>query len=42
MRHLAIVLMVALLGLPVGAQQKEEQRVRNAGTVPREILDVPG
>jgi len=34
--------MIAPLGLPlVGAQQKEEQRVQNAGTAIKEILNVP-
>jgi len=34
--------MIALLGLPlVGAHQKEEQRVQNAGTAIKEILNVP-
>jgi SH3 domain-containing YSC84-like protein 1 len=41
MKYLSIVLMFALLGLPVGAQQKETQRVQNAGTVMKEILNVP-
>jgi hypothetical protein len=31
-KDLSIALMVAVLGLPLGAQQKEEQKVRNAGT----------
>ena len=30
-----------MLGLSLGAQPKEEQRVQNAGTVMREILNVP-
>jgi lipid-binding SYLF domain-containing protein len=41
MRYLSIVFVIALLGLPVGAQQKEEQRVQNAGTAIKEILNVP-
>jgi lipid-binding SYLF domain-containing protein len=41
MRYLSILLMVGMLGLPVGAQSKEEQRVQNAGTVIKEILNVP-
>jgi SH3 domain-containing YSC84-like protein 1 len=41
MRYLSILLMVGMLGLPVGAQSKEEQRVQNAGTVMKEILNVP-
>jgi lipid-binding SYLF domain-containing protein len=35
------VFVIALLGLPVGAQQKEEQRVQNVGTAIKEILNVP-
>jgi lipid-binding SYLF domain-containing protein len=41
MRYLSIVFVIALLGLPVGAPQKEEQRVQNAGTAIKEILNVP-
>ncbi len=41
MKYLSMVLMVAMLSLPVGAQQKEEERVQNAGTVMKEILNVP-
>jgi lipid-binding SYLF domain-containing protein len=41
MRYLSILLMMGMLGLPVGAQSKEEQRVLNAGTVMKEILNVP-
>jgi lipid-binding SYLF domain-containing protein len=41
MRYLLIALMIAMFGLPLGAQQKEEQRVRNAGTAMKEILNVP-
>jgi lipid-binding SYLF domain-containing protein len=42
MRWLLIVLVIALLAPPVvGAQQNEEQRVRNAGTAIKEILNVP-
>jgi lipid-binding SYLF domain-containing protein len=33
--------MIAMLGLPLGAQQKEEQRVQNAGAAMKEILNVP-
>jgi lipid-binding SYLF domain-containing protein len=40
-RYLSIVFVIALLGLPVGAQQKEEQRVQNVGTAIKEILNVP-
>jgi len=41
MKYLSILVMVGMLGLPVGAQSKEEQRVQNAGTVMKEILNVP-
>jgi SH3 domain-containing YSC84-like protein 1 len=41
MRYLSIALMIALLGLPLEAQQKEQQRVQNAGTTIKEILSVP-
>ena len=41
MRYLLIGIMIALLGAPLGAQQKEQQRVHNAGTAIREILNVP-
>ena len=41
MKYLSILVMVGILGLPVGAQSKEEQRVQNAGTVIKEILNVP-
>jgi lipid-binding SYLF domain-containing protein len=41
MKYLSILVMVGMLGLPVGAQSKEEQRVQNAGTVIKEILNVP-
>jgi len=41
MKYLSILLMLGMLGLPVGAQSKEEQRVQNAGTVMKEILNVP-
>ncbi|MGA7626630.1 MAG: lipid-binding SYLF domain-containing protein [Candidatus Acidiferrales bacterium] len=41
MRYLSIALMIALLGLPLEAQQKEQQRVQNAGTTIKEILNVP-
>jgi len=34
--ELSIALMVAVLGLPLGAQQKEEQRMQNAGTAIKE------
>ncbi|HEV2521390.1 MAG TPA: lipid-binding SYLF domain-containing protein [Candidatus Acidoferrales bacterium] len=41
MRYLSVVVMIALLGLPVQAQHKEQERVRNAGMVMKEILDIP-
>ena len=41
MRHTLILLGVALLSLPAQAQQKEKDRVENAGTVMSEILNVP-
>jgi SH3 domain-containing YSC84-like protein 1 len=41
MRYLLIGIMIALLGAPLGAQQKEQQRVHNAGTAIKEILHVP-
>src|SRR5579862_4560347 len=45
MKYIAIVLTVALLigllALPVEAQQKEQDRIQNAGMVMKEILDVP-
>jgi lipid-binding SYLF domain-containing protein len=41
MRYLSIVLMISMLGLPLGAQPTEEQRVQNAGTAMKEILNVP-
>ena len=41
MRYLLVLLMIAMLGLPLVAQQKEEGRVQNAGTTMKEILNVP-
>jgi SH3 domain-containing YSC84-like protein 1 len=41
MRYPLIGIMIALLGAPLGAQQKEQQRVHNAGTAIKEILNVP-
>jgi len=41
MRYLSALLLVAVFGLPAGAQQKEKDRVENAGKVMREILNVP-
>ena len=33
--------LLAVLALPAYAQEKEEERVENAGTVMREILNAP-
>jgi lipid-binding SYLF domain-containing protein len=41
MRYALVLLGVALLSLPADAQQKENDRVQNAGTVMTEILNVP-
>jgi lipid-binding SYLF domain-containing protein len=41
MRQFSILILIAMLGLPLGAQSKEEQRVQNAGAVMKEILNVP-
>ena len=41
MRYLSIVLMIAMLVQPLAAKPKEQQRVQNAGTVMKEILNVP-
>ena len=41
MRYTLVLLGIALLGLPAQAQQKEKDRVENAGTVMSEILNVP-
>jgi lipid-binding SYLF domain-containing protein len=41
MRYLSIVLLIAMLVQPLAAQPKEQQRVQNAGTVMKEILNVP-
>jgi lipid-binding SYLF domain-containing protein len=42
MKCFSTVLVIALLALPLcGAQQKEEQRVQNAGTAIKQILNVP-
>ena len=40
-RYLSILLMLAMLGQPLGATPKEEERAQNAGTVMKEILNVP-
>ena len=41
MRYAIVLLGVALLNVPAQAQQKESDRVQNAGTVMKEILNVP-
>jgi SH3 domain-containing YSC84-like protein 1 len=41
MKRLALLLLAAAVVLPAGAQEKEKNRVRNAGTVMREILNTP-
>jgi lipid-binding SYLF domain-containing protein len=41
MRYALVLLGVALLSMPAQAQQKESDRVQNAGTVMKEILNVP-
>ena len=41
MRYALVLFGVALLSLPAQAQQKENDRVQNAGTVMKEILNVP-
>ena len=41
MRHALVLLGAALLSLPAQAQEKENDRVKNAGTVMTEILNVP-
>ena len=41
MKYLSILLLVAGLALPAEAQEKEKDRVRNAGTVMSEILNAP-
>ncbi len=41
MKYITTVLILALFSLPLPAQQKEQQRVRNAGLVMNEILNIP-
>ncbi len=41
MRYVLVLLGVALLSMPAHAQQKEKDRVQNAGMVMTEILNVP-
>jgi len=41
MRYAGILLGMAMLSLPVQAQQKENNRVQNAGMVIKEVLNVP-
>ena len=41
MRYLSVFLLTMALAVPAGAQQKENDRVQNAGMVMSEILNVP-
>jgi len=41
MKHLLALIMIALLPLTLEAQSKEADRLQNAGTVIKEILNVP-
>jgi lipid-binding SYLF domain-containing protein len=41
MRKLAIVIALSLLALPLNAQKKEEERLKEAGEVLTEILNIP-
>jgi lipid-binding SYLF domain-containing protein len=41
MRHALVLLGIVLFSIPMQAQQKEKDRVQNAGTVMTEILNVP-
>lgn len=41
MKRLLAAIMIALVALPLGAHSKEADRLRNAGTITREILSVP-
>lgn len=41
MKYVTTMLILALLSLPLAAQQKEHQRVQNAGVVMKEILNIP-
>jgi hypothetical protein len=41
MKSLSAIVLLALLGVPTAAQQKEKDRVRNAGVVMTEILNIP-
>lgn len=41
MKTFSILLLIAMLSLPAAAQQKEADRVQNAGMVMQEILNVP-
>lgn len=42
-RYLACVLTIVMFALPVTAadDEKEEERLRNCGTVLKEVLDIP-
>jgi len=41
MRYLWALAMITMMVLPLSAQQKEKERLQNAGTVMNEILNVP-
>src|SRR5690349_1018138 len=41
MRYLWALAMISMMVLPLSAQQKEKERLQNAGTVMNEILNVP-
>jgi SH3 domain-containing YSC84-like protein 1 len=41
MKYLTTILLLAFFSLPLAAQQKEKQRVQNAGVVMKEILNIP-
>src|SRR5262249_48014294 len=41
MKYLSIVLAILILALPLHAEKKEEERIRNAGMVMKEILAMP-
>lgn len=41
MKYITAMLILALLSLPLAAEQKEQRRVQNAGVVMKEILNVP-
>ena len=41
MKYFSLILLLGALVMPAAAQQKEQDRVRNAGTVMNEILNTP-